>query len=155
MRRYEFIEVERICYPVRLLCWVMQVSSSAYYAWRKQQTESAKVEEVHLREQVKQVFFEHRRRYGSRRIAAELKKRGVKVGRFLVQRLMGEQNLGAICPKRFVPRTTDSRHNQLASPNLLKDGGNEARSWGEVIVGDITYLPLVGGRWCYLARVAG
>jgi transposase InsO family protein len=50
-----------------------------------------------------------------------------------------------------VPRTTDSKHNLGFSPNLLKDKLNEPSSVGEVIVGDITYLPLQNGRFCYLA----
>lgn len=64
---------------------------------------------------------------------------------------MKEQSLVAKGPKRFVPRTTDSKHDRLASPNLLKELLNKPSSWGEVVVGDITYLALRGGKWCYLA----
>jgi putative transposase len=42
-------------------------------------------------------------------------------------------------------------HSELVSPNLLKESGNAPQSWGEVIVGDITYVPLKGGKFCYLA----
>jgi len=81
----------------------------------------------------------------------ELKSKGVEVGRCKVRRLMREQGLRAISPKRFVPQTTDSRHDKLVSPNLLKEEGRSIFSWGRVIVGDITYLPLRNGKWCYLA----
>jgi len=64
---------------------------------------------------------------------------------------MKEQSLTAISPKRFVPRTTDSKHTFGFSPNLLKARLNEPVGEGEVIVGDITYLPLQNGKFCYLA----
>lgn len=64
---------------------------------------------------------------------------------------MKEQGLVAINPKRFVPRTTDSNHGLIVSPNLLKEPGSEPLFWGEVVVGDITYIPLINGKWCYLA----
>jgi transposase InsO family protein len=75
----------------------------------------------------------------------------MKLGRCKVRRLMKEQGLLAISPKRFVPKTTDSRHDGLISPNLLKEAGSGPLSWGERIVGDITYLPVRDGGWCYLA----
>ncbi len=64
---------------------------------------------------------------------------------------MKKQSLAAISPKRFVPRTTDSRHNFGFSPNLLRDPTNASLGRGEVLVGDITYLPLQNGKFCYLA----
>ena len=105
-----------------------------------------------LAEQVKETFYLHRRRYGARRIAAELTAQGgSRVGRFAVQTLMKRQHLRAIAPRRFRPRTTESRHNVQPSPNLLLEVGNAPRSPREVIVGDITYLPTRAGRWSYLA----
>ena len=64
---------------------------------------------------------------------------------------MRRQGLEAIRPKRFRPQTTDSSHSMRISPNLLLDGANKPDSQGTVIVGDITYLPLINGKWCYLA----
>ena len=104
-----------------------------------------------LAEAVKEVFYLHRRRYGARRISAELKADGLTVGRRLAGTLMRKQSLTAICPKRFVPKTTDSKHDFGFSPNLLRDPTGEPFGKGQVIVGDITYLPLQNGRFCYLA----
>jgi putative transposase len=59
--------------------------------------------------------------------------------------------LRAVQPKKFVPRTTDSSHGQAASPNWLAAAENQPQAAGQVIVGDITYLPLWSGSWCYLA----
>lgn len=50
-----------------------------------------------------------------------------------------------------MPRTTDSGHDFGFSPNLLRNPVNEPAGQGEVIVGDITYLPLGDGKFCYLA----
>lgn len=58
--------------------------------------------------------------------------------------------LKAIQPKSFVPRTTDSRHGFRVSENLLKEI-REIKEKCSVIVGDITYLPMQSGKFCYLA----
>lgn len=122
----------------------MEVSDSCYYAYRRGRARVGGHAEALAA--VKKCFDFHRRRYGSRRIAKDL-----GLGRFLVRRLMREQNLVAIQPRSFKPLHTDSRHGGLISPNLLKDPANQPQSPGEAVVGDITYLPLITGRFCYLA----
>jgi transposase InsO family protein len=146
----EFIEGERDNYPLRLLLYCMKVSRTAYYAWAAR---SARLDdkERRIRVAVKEKFYFHKRRYGSRRVSDELKEEGVKAGRYLVTRVMREEGLVAKYPKPFKPRTTDSRHTKTPSPNLLKELENTAFRAGEAIVGDITYLPLAGGGFCYLA----
>ncbi len=129
----------------------MRVSESAYHAYRSGKTYVMSVEKVALAKQVKEAFYLHRRRYGARRIAAELMAMGINAGRFAVRTLMKRQNLQAIQPRPFVPRTTDSRHTAQPSPNLLLDARYAPRQPREVIVGDITYLPLQSGKWSYLA----
>jgi len=64
---------------------------------------------------------------------------------------MREQGLLAIQPRRFVPRTTDSRHGQRMNPNLLLERTIKVDRPRQVIVGDITYLPLQNADWAYLA----
>ncbi|MBC7931730.1 MAG: IS3 family transposase [Rubrivivax sp.] len=65
--------------------------------------------------------------------------------------LMRRQELQAIGPRRFRPRTTDSRRTVAPSANLLLDAENAPQKPRQVIVGDITYLPLQTGKWGYLA----
>jgi len=130
---------------------VLKASEAAFYAWRKGKTYQLSPQKRKIADAVKDVFYLHRRRYGARRISAELKAEGLTVGRRLAASLMKEQSLTAISPRRFVPRTTDSKHNLGFAPNLLKDKLNEPVGQGEVIVGDITYLPLQNGKFCYLA----
>jgi transposase InsO family protein len=80
-----------------------------------------------------------------------LKADDLAVGRRLAGSLMKAQSLTAIRPRAFKPRTTDSKHGFGFSPNLLTDTGNEPAEKGQVIAGDITYLPLQNGKFCYLA----
>jgi transposase InsO family protein len=133
-----------------MLCRLMRVSLSGYYLWRKRLTRPPSLRRASLAQLVKNCFFENRRRYGWRRIKAALQKSGIKSGRFLIRRLMQEQKLKAIGPKSFKPKTTDSK-GTAASPNLLAEVDVSVCASGKIIVGDITYVPLKDGKWCYLA----
>ena len=129
----------------------MKVSEDAFYAWAAGKTYRLSEKKQKLAERVKDVFYLHRRRYGARRVSAELRATGCAVGRRLAGSLLKAQNLMAIRSKRFVPQTTDSKHSLGFSPNLIKNGSNAPTANGEVMIGDITYLPLRGGKFCYLA----
>lgn len=85
----------------------MGVSRSAYYAWAARR-QSAQDKDRRIRVAVKEKFYFHKKRYGSRRVSGELKDEGVMVGRFLVRRVMREEGLVPKYPKPFRPRTTDS-----------------------------------------------
>ncbi len=100
---------------------------------------------------VKNIFFQHRRRYGTRRIAKELKDRGESCSRAKVRKIMSQTGLVAIQPKSFKPRTTESRHKLGYSPNLLLEG-IEAERISQIWVGDITYIPL-SNSFAYLAML--
>jgi hypothetical protein len=63
---------------------------------------------------------------------------------------MKEEGLKVIGPKKFVPKTTNSR-GTIASPNLLKDIKLEECAPTKKIIGDLTCIPLPDGSWCYLA----
>jgi len=128
----------------------MEVSMSGYYAWRRRLTEPPKLRRKTLAQLVRDCYFENRRRYGVRRIKAALNKQGIKIGKYKVRILMKEEGLKAIGPKSFKPKTTDAR-GTLASPNLLKDIPLEECAATKIIIGDITYIPLQNGAWCYLA----
>ena len=126
----------------------MEVSKSGFYSYLK--TTKAPIVEP-LAQELKEVFWQHRRRYGSRRLHAELQAEGKRIGRHKVRRLMKEEGLQALRGKSFVPQTTDSRHSLRMSPNLLGDRQLPPTKPNEVIVGDITYLPLQDGGFVYLA----
>ncbi len=149
--RYRFIGEEKARYPLRLLCRVMRVSGSAYHAYQSGKSYVVSAKKAVLGERVKSVFYQHRRRYGARRIVAELAAEGIIAGRHLVRSQMTRLGLRAIAPRSFVPRTTDSRHTAQVSPNLLLAPENAPQEPREVVVGDITYLPLQSGTWGYMA----
>ncbi len=87
---------------------------------------------------------------GARRIKEASGKSGVKVSRQKVRRSLAEENLQAIQPKKFKPKTTDSR-GTTAAPNLLAEIKSEECASAEIIIGGITYIRLQGGTFCYLA----
>ena len=82
-------------------------------------------------------------------MTAELQAQNLAIGRRRVRRIMQVQQLHALQPKSFVPRTTDSGHGRRMSPNLLAELAITQPH--QVYVSDITYLPLLGGGWAYLA----
>lgn len=149
--RYEFIDKEKLNHSIGRMCRAMKVSESAFYAWSKGKTYQMSRKKSELAKAVSEVFYLHRRRYGARRISAELKASGLAVGRRLAASLMQAQSLTAIATKRFVPKTTESKHGFGYSANLLRPMSDEPTEAGQVIVGDITYLPIRGGKFCYLA----
>jgi len=124
----------------------MKVNRSAYYAYLSRQTYQASSLKTSCVERVRTCFYFHRRRYGSRRIAADL-----NIGRATVQKVMRRESLRAIAPKQFKPQTTDSKHGLPICANLLQNSANAPEGCGEVFVGDITYLRLADGTFCYLA----
>jgi transposase InsO family protein len=95
-------------------------------------------------------FIRNFKRYGSRRIKASLKEKGIKLGRQKIAEIMRTEGLRAIQPPKFIPRTTDSKHGKRVCENLLLDK-RKPESPNQVWVSDITYMPLKGGKWAYLA----
>lgn len=98
---------------------------------------------------IKNLFVEHKRRYGSRRIVKALRAKGETISRRTVGKVLYNNGLKAIQPRSFVPRTTDSRHRLGFSPNLLLAFGLPTAP-NQVWVSDITYIMLANGRWSYL-----
>ena len=137
-------------FPVTLSCRLLALERSSFYRWQ-QGMSAVDPAATASAEAVREVFWEHSRRYGARRIAAALQARGWVIGRQQVRQRMDELGLRAIQPHSFVPRTTDSRHTLGYSPNLLLEMKLPPDAPGCVVVGDITYLPLQGGKWAYLA----
>ncbi len=128
----------------------MEVSASGYYAWRKRLKRPPCIRRHTLKQLVRNCYFENRKRYGARRITKSLTKNGVKIGRRKVRSLMREENLKAIQARAFKPKTTDSKGTRAAQ-NLLAHVPPQEYVAGSIIIGDITYIRLRGGKFCYLA----
>lgn len=103
-----------------------------------------------MEQKIIDTFREHKRRYGSRRICKAIEAQGEKISRYKAGKVLGKFGLKAIQPRSFVPKTTDSRHRYAISPNLLLDRASP-QCPNQVWVGDITFIPLAGARWAYLA----
>lgn len=147
---YQLVAELSAQFPVARLCQVLNLSRSGYYAYQAGDSHSPAQGKQQLQIALRDSFAEHRRRYGSRRLLAELREQGYQVGRHQLRQLMRNLGLHAIQPRSFVPRPTDSRHHGPFSPNLLLGTGRPTMP-GQVLVGDITYVPLAGGTWAYLA----
>jgi transposase InsO family protein len=133
---------------VRQVCAALGVARSSFY--HAAQPTATQVADAELGERIAAIFRDHRRRYGYRRLAAELSDQGFKCAPARIRRLMAQRNLRALQPKNFVPKTSDGRADK-PSPNLLADRPlptTPNRAWA----GDITFIPTSAG-WLYLAVV--
>ena len=135
-----------------MMCRVLEVSISGYYAWRKRPLCARKREDGELTQQIAQTFVAHRGVYGSPRILVELRAQGRVCGRRRVMCLMREAHLSAQSRPRF-RRTTHSDPNargRIAPKVLGRDFSAPApnRKW----LADITAIP-TGEGWLYLAVV--
>src|SRR5205814_1500476 len=106
-------------------------------------------EDMEVRSAIQQIALEHRRRYGSRRIAAELRRRGMVVNRKRVMRVMREDSLLAVQPRTFVT-TTDSDHELEVCLNVA--GRMKLTGTNQLWVADITYIRLKA-EFVYLAVI--
>lgn len=138
--------------PTAAVCEVLEVSRSAYYAWQTGEASPRQQRDAELTPLVRALFWKHRRRYGARRIASALGDLGQPCSPRRVAKLLKNQGLRAIQPKSFVPKTTDSNHRLGYSPNLLLEAPDPT-GVNQLWVGDITYVPLRGGVFSYLAML--
>jgi transposase InsO family protein len=147
---YAFISANQKVFPSKVQCRVLAVSRSAYFSWCSAKSHRPKEEDKKMEQKVIDTFQEHKRRYGSRRISKAIGAQGTRVSRYKAGKVLHKFGLKAIQPRSFVPKTTDSRHRYIISPNLLLDR-NLPQQPNKTWVGDITYIPLARGRWAYLA----
>lgn len=147
MSPFEIILAEAAQFPVTVLCALLGVSTSGYYAYLSRGRCVRDETDLRLTTKIRAIHAGTRGVYGSRRMTQELDE---LAGRNHVARLMRENGLLAQSPRRF-RTTTDSNHRLPTAPNLLQqefntDGPN--RVW----VGDITYVWTAQG-WGYLAAL--
>jgi len=116
--KYHFIVQHQQEYPVALMCQVLEVSVSGYYAWKQRPVSARQRADEQLSVRIRQVHEASHQIYGSRRIRAELAEQGSSCGRKRVVRLMRQHGLKAR-RRRHRPSTTDSQHSDPVAPNLL------------------------------------
>jgi len=132
---------------IERMCQMGQVSRAGFYRSLKEQRPVE--EDMEVRSAIQQIALEHRRRYGSRRIAQTLRRRGMVVNRKRVAKIMREDHLLAIQPKAFVV-TTDSAHELEVYLNIASR--MKLTGINQLWVSDITYIRLKA-EFVYLAVI--
>jgi putative transposase len=132
---------------IERMCQLVGVSRAGFY--RSLQEQEPVQEGMEVRSAIQQIVVEHRRRYGYRRITAELRRRGMLVNHKRVARMMREDNLLAVQPRAFVV-TTDSDHELEVYLNLAKR--MKLTGINQLWVADITYIRLQR-EFVYLAVI--
>lgn len=150
--KYACIEANRALFPVNMMCRVLGVSRSGFYAAQDRAPSERASADDRLRLEIRAVYRQSKRRYGSPRVHDALQAKQIRCGENRVARLMQEDGLRSRKRRRFRV-TTNSDHTLPTAPNLLErefDVGTHEPD--QVWVADITYVPTREG-WLYLAVV--
>ena len=147
---YGFIEKHRSAHAVEMMCRILRVTRSGYYAWKKRGESRRKRRDTVLLEKIRESYRESRGRYGSPNIHEDLRQWDYRCSRKRVARLMREAGLRAKTIRRFRV-TTESKHTLPVAENLLQRQFS-AEAAGKVWVSDITYLWTRQG-WLYLCVI--
>ena len=148
--KFAFIDEEKAHWPIEMLCAVLSVSRSGYYAWKTRPTAPRVLADALLVEDIKVAYAIGRGGYGSPRVLRQLRKHGKRVGKKRVERLMRREAIRAVRRRKF-RATTDSKHADPIAANILNreftvELPNTA--W----VTDVTYVWTHQG-WLYLAAI--
>ena len=151
--KYACLTLYRGAFPVRLMCRVLEVAPSGYYAWRRRPTCAHAIADERLLLHVRATHTDSDGSYGAPRVHRDLRNAGIRVGKKRIARLMRTDGLVGTSARPRGPRTTDSRHAFPIAPNMLArrfdvNGVEVNRVW----VSDLTYVPTRQG-WAYLAVV--
>ncbi|MFG2007440.1 IS3 family transposase [Spirillospora sp. NPDC048911] len=153
VNRFEFVEDHKHAFGVKRLCRVLGVARSSFYRWlaaaptrlarrKADDVLAAKIREIHQAEDGT---------YGSPRVTAELHEQGVRVNHKRVARVMRERGIVGLHLRKKV-RTTLPEPSAAPVPDLLRRDFTAGQP-NHNYVGDITYLPIGGGKFLYLATV--
>ena len=148
--RYAFIKDHRGTFEVQLMCDLLGVSKSGFYAWLGRDHEAKQARHRETVRRIEDIHKGSRGTYGSPRIFRVLKGLGMSISKATVERLMRESGIRAKTKRRF-RATTNSKHSFPVAENLVArrfDRGSPNRVW----CADITYLWTDEG-WLYLAAV--
>ena len=148
--KFRFIKNHEAEFSISLMCKLLQVARSSYYAYLKRSNEPSKQAKANelLLEKIKVLFEKNRQRYGSPRIHASLKQQGESCSLGRVKRLMRKAGLYALNPKKY--KHKQEKAEVTETKNLLLEKTNKPIGINQVWHSDITYIPTDEG-WLYLA----
>lgn len=149
--KFAWIDQRTKRYPVKQMCELLEVSRSGYYAWRDRPLSVRAERRERLVSRIRVAHQQSRQTYGSPRVHAQLIEEEVEVCVNTVAKLMREEGLSVEKKRRFVPQTTDSRHEHPIAGNHL-DRDFEADAPNRKWTCDLTYLWTEEG-WLFLAVV--
>ena len=152
MTLYRLIDEESRRQPVSRLCRTLGVTRSGFYGWQRQPLSDRALADWLLSEQIRAIFDESERSYGSPRVFKELKlDRGLQIGEKRVARLMRQAGLVSIHAKKRKGSTTRAKEHPLAPDLVERDFTVDApdRLW----IADFTQLTTWSGT-AYIAVVA-
>ena len=156
--KYAWIAKHKMHWPISIACPVLGVSASGYFEhWRRQDTKnpsrpggSWRISDEALLVHIKAIHVEVKQEYGWPRMTAELRARGIQVGKDRVRRLMKRHDIKARGRKKYVV-TTDSNHGLPIAPNLLQRDFQPVAP-NRVWASDMTYIRTDEG-WLFLVAV--
>lgn len=152
MSCYRLIDAEKANYSVSMLCKVLRVSRSGYYAWRDRSPSRRERENATLIEQIREIHHRSRGTYGYPRVHAELRALGVRCNRKRVARLMRKERLqGCIRGRRRRKHITRQDPLAVPAPDLVERNFC-ATAPNRLWTADITYL-LTDEGFLYLAFI--
>lgn len=145
--RFRAIQREKANFPVSIMCSALGVSRSGFAAFDTRPASARAAADAKLSVEVAEIFNQKRKRYGSPRIWADLRVRGLRHSRKRIARLMRSQDLYARSKRRFIT-TTISDPSAKPARNLLNRQFHQEKP-NIVWVSDITYI-WTGEGWLYL-----
>jgi putative transposase len=148
--RFAFISAEKAWAPVSVLCRVLGVTRSGFYAWQQREPSEQAIDDRKLALEIAAIHKASGETYGSPRIHAELRAKDLEVSRKRVARLMRELGIRSRRKRRF-KATTDSGHKLPVANNVL-DRKFDVDAPDVAWVTDITYVWTDEG-WLYLAAI--
>lgn len=155
MIRFRFVDDHRTVYSVKRMCQVLKINRSSFYKWcaTNPRREEKTREDKKLGARIKAVFDKEKGLYGAKRITVELNSQQnmTSVNHKRVARIMKLLGLYGFFYKRKVI-TTRKACSHRVFPDLVQRNFT-ADEPNQVYVGDITYLPVAGGKNMYLATV--
>lgn len=137
-------------FPVALLCRVLEISRSGFYAWHRRVLSARSSQDQMLCARIEQIHVASHGTYGAPRIHAELAEGGVKIGRKRVARIMRQKGIRGVSRRRWTTTTVRDKTASVA-PDLVKRDFS-AQGPNQLWVADITYVPTWAG-FLYLAVV--
>jgi len=148
--KYKFIMENRKEFRVGKMCEVLHVSRSGYHNYVKRIYIHRENDEIIILEKIKEIHKKSRELYGSPRIYKELRRRGIKINKKRVVRIMQKYGIRAKTRKKF-KITTNSNHNNPVAKDLIGQNFKTTES-NKIWVSDITYIRTREG-WLYLSCI--